>query len=204
MRRTGRLSPSRSERSTSASTVDALTAPEDRRARRAPSRSTVRVTGGAGPVVGVALVDAAHRWYARPIVVGRLRRAWRRRTIEGPRRPAPQVDWLSKRPGGARAQPLVRERHRRIASDSAAKQWASARVTFHLRAPDRPGSYPLTAAYFYGTEKSRRCSVTPRPRSAGRKSAAVSGGGSGRVMFAPVAVRSSWSLPAEAERVVLS
>ena len=27
---------------------------------------TVRVTGGAGPVVGVALVDAAHRYHARP------------------------------------------------------------------------------------------------------------------------------------------
>ena len=26
---------------------------------------TVSVTGGAGPVVGVALVDRAHRWYAR-------------------------------------------------------------------------------------------------------------------------------------------
>ena len=30
---------------------------------------TVDVTGGAGPVVGIALVDSAHRWYARPLAV---------------------------------------------------------------------------------------------------------------------------------------
>ena len=31
----------------------------------------VSLTGGAGPAVGVALVDRPHRWYARPIASDR-------------------------------------------------------------------------------------------------------------------------------------
>ena len=58
-------------------------------------------------------------------------------------------------------------------------------MTFHLRAPDRPGSYPLTAAYFYGTEKSSVLGYTTNPLGWKEVRGGV-GGHSGRLMFTPV------------------
>jgi hypothetical protein len=142
----------------------------------------VQVTGGAGPAVGVALVDANHRWFARPASsVGFVTVA--PPDIEGPDG-KPQVEWLSKRPE-SQLRNLSFVNVTGIASDSAAKQWASARVTFHLRAPDRPGSYPLTAVYLYGTEKSSVLGYTTNPVGWKEVRGGV-GGGSGRVMFTPV------------------
>ena len=72
-----------------------------------------------------------------------------------------------------------------VASDSAAGRWDAARVVFTLRAPDRPGRYPLAAVYLYGTEKSTLLGFTTN--ALGRKE--VRGGlagGSGRVLFTPV------------------
>jgi len=143
---------------------------------------TVQVTGGAGPAVGVALVDADHRWYARPassvgfVVVAPP-------DVEGPDG-KPQIEWLSKRPE-SQSRNLSFVNVTGIASDSAAKQWASARVTFHLRAPDRPGSYPLAAVYLYGTEKSSVLGYTTNAVGWKEVRGGV-GGGSGRVMFTPV------------------
>jgi len=112
---------------------------------------TVSVTGGAGPAVGVALVDAAHRWLARPISAAGF-------TVVGPPKIVgadgqPQQDWLARRPENLDRN-LSFVNVTGISSDSAAQKWASARVTFTLRAPSQPGSYPLLAAFFYGTEKS--------------------------------------------------
>jgi hypothetical protein len=143
---------------------------------------TVSVTGGAGPAVGVALVDRAHRWYARPAsAVG-----WQ---VAAP--PAvigpdgqPQNAWISKRPESADRN-LSFVNVTGIASDAAAGRWASATVVFALRAPDRPGSYPLGAVYLYGTEKSTVLGYTTD--ALGRKQ--VRGGfdgGSGRVLFTPI------------------
>ena len=143
---------------------------------------TVQVTGGAGPVVGVALVDANHRWYARPASsVGFVTVA--PPDVEGPDG-NPQVEWLSKRPESQQRN-VSYVNVTGIASDSAAKQWASARVTFHLRVSDRPGSYPLTAVYLYGTEKSSVLGYTTNPVGWKEVRGGV-GGGSGRVMFTPV------------------
>ncbi|MEE8166936.1 MAG: hypothetical protein V3T64_15320, partial [Myxococcota bacterium] len=56
---------------------------------------TVRITGGAGPAIGVGLVDRAHRFFARPAsavgwqVVGSP-------SIIGPK--GPQSDWIARRP----------------------------------------------------------------------------------------------------------
>ncbi len=56
---------------------------------------TVKVTGGAGPSVGVGLVDRPHRFFAKPAsalgweVVGAP-------TILGPK--GPQTDWIERRP----------------------------------------------------------------------------------------------------------
>jgi len=143
---------------------------------------TVDVTGGAGPVVGVALVDRAHRWYARPAPsVG-----W---AVAAP--PAitgtdgkPQEGWLGKRPESAgRAVSFVNITG--IESDSAAQSWASGKVVFTLRAPERPGDYPLAAAYLYGTEKSTVLGYTTNAVGWKEPRGGV-GGGSGRVLFSDV------------------
>lgn len=143
---------------------------------------TISVTGGAGPVVGVALVDAAHRWFARPASSA----GW---TVTKP--PAiigadgqPRTDWLDKRPETSDRN-LSWVNVTGISSDAAAQQWASARVTFTLRAPDRAGSYPLAAAYLYGTEKSTLLGY--KSDALGRKNPRGGlAGGSGRVLFTPV------------------
>jgi len=143
---------------------------------------TVSVTGGAGPVVAVALVDSAHRWYARPASAS----GWQ---VMAPPQVVgsdgqPQVDWLAKRPE-AMDRKLSFVNITGISSDSAAKQWASARVTFTLRAPVLPGIYPLSAVYLYGTEKSSLLGYTTN--AVGWKEVRGGlGGGSGRVLFAPV------------------
>lgn len=138
----------------------------------------VKVTGGAGPVVGVGLVDRDHRWYARPAASA----GWQ---IAGP----PEIsvggeahqEWLERRPADfGRNISFVNVPG--IQSDSAAKRWASAEVVFTLRAPAQPGSYPLAASYWYGTEKSTLLGYTTN--ALGQKE--VRGGlagGSGRVMF---------------------
>jgi hypothetical protein len=142
----------------------------------------VSLTGGAGPAVGVALVDRAHRWYARPIASAGF-------TVAGPPKIVgqdgqPQSEWLDRRPAAADHK-LSYVNIRGIESNAAAPSWASSSVTFTLRAPGRPGSYPLSAAYFYGTEKGSVLGYTTnavgRPQVRGGFT-----GGSGRVLFAPV------------------
>jgi hypothetical protein len=140
---------------------------------------TVRVTGGAGPVVGVGLVDRAHRWYARPASSA----GWQVAAppqVTGPDG-KPQHEWLSRRPEDlGRNVSFVNVTD--VASDSALAQWATASVVFTLRAPDRPGRYPLAAAYLYGTEKSTVLGYTTNALGQQEPRGGL-GGGSGRVMF---------------------
>jgi len=142
----------------------------------------VRVTGGAGPVVGVALVDAAHRWYARPIASAGFA------VVEAPEVTGsdgePRDEWIERRPE-AMGYGISYVNIPGIASDSAIGEWDRAEVVFTLRAPDRAGSYPLAAAYFYGTEKSTVLGYTTTPT--GWKQ--VRGGtfsSSGRLIFTPL------------------
>lgn len=142
----------------------------------------VSLTGGAGPAVGVALVDRAHRWYARPIASAGF-------TVAAPPQIVgqdgqPQAEWLDRRPADADHN-LSFVNIRGIESNAATEAWATSQVTFTLRAPGRPGTYPLSAAYFYGTEKSTVLGYTTN--AVGRP--VVRGGftgGSGRVLFAPL------------------
>lgn len=142
----------------------------------------VRVTGGAGPVVGVGLVDRDHRWYARPAASA----GWQ---IAAPPEitgadGSPRMDWLNKRPAEF-GRNLSFVNVPGIQSDSAAHKWDSAQVIFTLRAPLTAGSYPLAAAYWYGTEKSTLLGYTTN--ALGQKE--VRGGlagGSGRVLFTKV------------------
>ncbi len=143
---------------------------------------TVSVTGGGGPVLGVALVDRAHRWFARPAPAA----GW---AVAGP--PViigpdgqPQTEWLAKRPDGLdRNLSFVNVTD--VESDAAQQKWASAKVIFTLRAPDRPGSYPLAAAFLYGTEKSTLLGYTTNAVGWKEVRGGV-GGSSGRVLFTPL------------------
>jgi hypothetical protein len=142
----------------------------------------VRVTGGAGPVVGVALVDRPHRWYARPAPSA----GWN--VVAPPEITGadgqPRAQWLSKRPESA-GRNLAFVNVPGIQSDAAMGKYDSAEVVFTLRAPDRPGSYPLAAAYLYGTEKSSVLGYTTS--TLGDKEVRGGyGGGSGRILFTPV------------------
>lgn len=111
---------------------------------------TASLTGGAGPVVGLALVDRVHRWYARPATTA----GW---TVVGAptvigQDGRPQSGWSDKRPEKyGRGVSYVNVTG--IESDAATGSWASAKVIFTLKAPEKPGDYPLVGAYLYGTEK---------------------------------------------------
>ena len=142
----------------------------------------VSVTGGAGPVVGVALVDRAHRWYARPAPSA----GW---SVVAPPEMSgadgqPRTQWLDKRPESA-GRNLAFVNVPDVKSDAALGKWDSAQVVFTLRAPDRPGTYPLAAAYFYGTEKSTLLGYTTSALGVKEVRGGFDGG-SGRILFTPV------------------
>jgi hypothetical protein len=147
---------------------------------------TVLVTGGAGPVVGVSLVDRAHRWYARPAsaagweIVGAP-------TIIGPN-DRPQSDWIDGRPERfGRAITYVNITG--VESDAVAGKWSKAKVIYTLRAPSRPGDYPLVGAYLYGTEKATKLGSTIHPVYQSKQPLGGYGGKSGRVKFtAPMVI----------------
>jgi hypothetical protein len=142
----------------------------------------VDVTGGAGPVVGIALVDRDHRWFARPATAA----GWR--VIAPPKITGPdgslQTEWLARRPEGFDRN-ISYVNVEKIASDSAAKSWSKASVVFTLRAPDHPGVYPLAAVFLYGTEKSSVLGYTTDPVGMKEPRGGLTGG-SGRVLFTPV------------------
>jgi hypothetical protein len=162
-----------------ASTVT-LDAPQ-RVAAGATFEVRVAVTGGAGPVVGVALVDRAHRWYARPAASA----GWQ---VAAPPeiRVAGEVEdeWLEKRPA-ALGRNLSFVNVPGVRSDAAAGEFASAEVTFTLRAPSAPGALPLAAVFLYGTEKGSPLGTTTDALGRKRTLGGL-GGGSGRVLFTPV------------------
>jgi cytochrome c553 len=142
---------------------------------------TVNVTGGAGPVVGVGLVDRAHRWFARPASA----LGWRvvgAPTVIGPDG-QPQSEWIERRPE-REGRGITFVNVTGIASDAAAETWANAKVIYSLRAPDKPGEYPLFGVYLYGTEKASPHGFTLN--NVGYKVPRGGyGGASGRVRFTP-------------------
>lgn len=142
---------------------------------------TVRVTGGAGPVVGVALVDRPHRWYARPAtIVG-----WEvigAPTIIGPNGEL-QTDWINKRPERL-GRNITYVNVTGVESDAVAGTWSKSKVIFNLKAPDKPGDYPLVGTYFYGTEKATPLGYEEHPIY-GKLIRGTYTGKSGRVRFTP-------------------
>jgi hypothetical protein len=139
---------------------------------------TIRLIGGAGPVVGVGLVDRAHRYLARPAsalgwqVVGAP-------TVIGPG--GPQTEWIERRPErDGRGVTFVNVE--RVESSVDRDTWSRAKVIFSLRAPLEAGDYPLVGAFFYGTEKAAALSTRP---TADRGPQPLGGfsGASGRIKF---------------------
>lgn len=144
---------------------------------------TVKVTGGAGPSVGIGLVDRPHRFFAKPAsalgweVVGAP-------TILGPK--GPQTEWIERRP----------EREGRdvtfvnvggVQSSADEDRWSRAKVIFTLRAPLEEGDYPLVGAYFYGTETGTALTTRSHPEY-GPQPLGGALGKSGRVKFSKKAV----------------
>ena len=139
---------------------------------------TVTTRGGAGPVVGVSLVDSAVRFQARPIgssgfkVIGPA-------LVIGPSS-KPQAQWAERRLRGA-DMGLATVIIQGIQGDAVAKRVDETRTTWVLRTPPEPGTYTLAAAFFYGTEKAHPLGTVtqggrPEPRGG-------PDGAGGRIMF---------------------
>ena len=141
---------------------------------------TVLVTGGAGPTVGVALVDRAHRWYARPFSA----RGWSivgAPTVIGPDG-KPQSAWLERRPERM-GRGLTFVNITGVESDVVAGKYSKSKVIFRLKAPDKPGEYPVVGAYFYGTEKATPLGSDIHPLTGTEEPLGGFDGKSGRVKF---------------------
>ena len=139
----------------------------------------VEVAGGAGPVVGVALVDTPQRWLARPApglgwVVAKDPQILGQDFQE-------QTEWLAKRPLSL-LRNLAYVNVTGLRSDAVKSEWARAQVVWTLRAPSRPGKYPLVAALWYGTEKASPLGVVADPMYGKRLRGGVAGH-SGRILF---------------------
>src|SRR5947199_7476629 len=113
---------------------------------------TVVTRGGAGPVVGVSLVDSAIRYQARPISANGFK-------VVGPALVAgpngkPQAQWAERRLRGSDMGPNT-VKIAGIEGDPVTEPVRETRTTWVLRTPPEPGTYSVAAAFFYGTEKGR-------------------------------------------------
>ena len=109
---------------------------------------TVTTKGGIGPVVGLMLLDEPLRYQARPIQSTGWFIASAPEVIGTDGKP--QSKWLDRRFNKQQTNLnfiLVYD----IASDPAKNMYATARVSYVLKAPSTPGEYPITAAFLYGT-----------------------------------------------------
>lgn len=144
---------------------------------------TVKVTGGAGPTVGVGLVDRPHRFFARPAsalgwkVVGAP-------TIIGPK--GPQRNWIERRPE-RKGRNVTFVNVEEIRSSAEDDKWSRAKIIYTLKAPSAVGDYPLVGAYFYGTETAVGLSTRMDPERGPQPLGGVLGR-SGRVKFSETAI----------------
>ena len=156
----------------------------------------VTFTGGDGPVAGLALVDIAHRWYARPATSA----GWQivdvpivRSGVTGSPSDAAkstdslQLTWLDKRPA-ALGRNLSYVNVGGIKSSVDRQSFAEGSVLWKVKAPAQPGTYPLAAAYFYGTELATPLGYKVDPKDPLKRAMPRGGltGASGRVAFTAV------------------
>lgn len=141
---------------------------------------TAKAHGGAGPVVGVMLLDSDLRYQSRtPAADGWAITA--APAVTGPDG-KPQTTWIDKRaPGLARNLNYVMVYG--MKGDAVAKTYGEATVAYTLRAPSKPGDYTLAAALLYGTEKASPLGTVKREG----VDLPLGGfaGASGRILFSP-------------------
>ena len=141
----------------------------------------VEVTGGSAPVLGIALVDADQRWQASPATSA----GWQvtaKPVVTGPDG-KPQTKFTDGR------NPTLRPGTTYvnvdgITTDPGAGKFSTVKVAWKLRAPTQPGSVPLAAALFYGTEMSSPNGSIEMPQGKGPVGGFT--GSSGRVKFSDV------------------
>jgi hypothetical protein len=111
---------------------------------------TVTATGGGGPVIGLALVDSAQRWQARPATSA----GWY--VLEKPSVTGPDGQLQTRFTDGRNprlAPGLTYVNVYGVEADTAAQRYSKVSVSYQLRAPSLAGTYPLAVAFLYGTEK---------------------------------------------------
>lgn len=141
----------------------------------------VKTRGGGGPVIGIALVDSDQRWQASPVSsAGWILMA--KPDITGPDGQGQTAFTDRRNPALAPGTSYVNISG--VSADVAAGKYASTRVTWRLRAPSGPGSYPIAAVLFYGTEKGVSGGFVESIQ--GKQPRGGFGGSSGRVLFSRV------------------
>ena len=145
---------------------------------------TVITKSGAGPVVGVSLVDSTLRFQARPVtssgfkVIGPA-------LVYGPNGKS-QARWFEQRYRGT-DMGLATVLIDGVQSDALAGRVDETRTTWVLRVPPEPGTYTIAAAFFYGTEKGQPMGTVMHNGLAGPRGGST--GASGRIMFSePVTI----------------
>lgn len=131
-------------------------------AARPGQEITVTVTGkgGAGPVVGLFLVDTPLRFQARSpagdgwLIVGPPK-------VFGPDGKE-QTRWIDGRAPGLKKN-LNSAVVYGVKSDLEKKEFPESKATWTLKAPQEPGTYTLTAAFHFGTEKASPAGRVERP-----------------------------------------
>lgn len=143
--------------------------------------ATVEVTGGGGPAIGIALVDSNQRWQARPAGSA----GWQ--VLERPQVIGPDAKLQTRFTDGrnpALSPGISYVNVYGIRPDLTAGKFDTVRVTFRLRAPHEPGSYPLSSVFLYGTEKGSPHGAVETLR--GTVPVGGFGANSGRVRFSEV------------------
>jgi hypothetical protein len=145
---------------------------------------TVNVKGGHG-TVGVFLVDTDLRFQARPVqgdgwVIADAPKIW---GVDGKE----QTKWIDGRAPG-----LHKNLNSAVIfdqkSDISAKKVADGKVVWTVKAPQQPGTYSVTAAFHFGTEKWSPVGTVTTPTGQTLPRGGP-GGPSSRIMFAkPVSV----------------
>lgn len=145
--------------------------------------ATVTTRGGADPHVGIQLVDIVHRFQGRAVSAA----GWE---IVGPPKVIgpdgeEQTAWLERRlPDLARNINFVLVFG--TEADLSTATFSTTQVIFSLKAPSRPGSYPVAAVFLFGTEKA---SAVGRVKKIGNDMPlGGKGGHSGRLLFSTPAI----------------
>ena len=154
-----------------------LTAPENARPGQ-ELQVTVTAKGGSG-VVGVALMDSDLRSQGRPIqgdgwVIVGAPKVWDSDGKE-------QTNWIDRRHAELRKNinsAVIFDKKANIG----AKQFASGKAAWTVRAPQEPGTYSITAVMFYGTEKAAAGGAVKTP-TGGELPKGGNFGNSGRILF---------------------